>query len=74
MFISIKAKVVIVEKVERRPKTAFHSFILFLSTLNEVCFTMLKLLFIYMESGGFSRRNFVNVFMFKKTFLLKIQD
>ena len=31
----------------------FHSFILFLSTLNEVCFKMINLLFIYMESGGF---------------------
>ena len=59
-----------VGKVERQPKTTFHSFILFLSTLNEVYFTMLKLLFIYMESGGFSERNFADVFMFKKRILL----
>ena len=70
MFISTKTRVVMVGKVERRPKTAFHSFISFLSTLNEVCFTMFKLLFIYMESGGFREHNFADVFMFKKIILL----
>ena len=53
-----------VGKVERRLKPAFHSFILFRLTLNEVYFTILKLLFIYMESGGFSERNFVDVSYF----------
>ena len=38
----------------------------FLSTLNEVYFPMLKLLFIYMESGGVSERNFADVFRFNK--------
>ena len=39
------------EKWKNDPKRLF-SFILFLSTLNEVHFTMLKLQFIYMESGA----------------------
>ena len=59
-----------VGKGERQPKTAFRILILFRSTLNEVYFTMLKCLFIYMEAGGFSECNFANVLRFKKRILL----
>uniref|UniRef100_A0A8D0A9X4 protein-tyrosine-phosphatase n=1 Tax=Sander lucioperca TaxID=283035 RepID=A0A8D0A9X4_SANLU len=47
-------------------QTAFDSFILFLSTLNEVCFTMLKVLIIYMESGGFGDGDF-GVYLYTQT-------
>ena len=70
VFISTKTRVVMVGKVERLPETSFHILMLFLSTLNELSFTMLKLLFIYMESGGLSECNFADVFMFKKRILL----
>ena len=49
---------VIVGTVERPTKTAFDNFILFLSTLHEVCSTMTKLLFLSIESGEFGDSEF----------------
>lgn len=44
---------------------AFGSFILFQSPLNKVCFTMIKLLFIQMESGEFGDSH-LGVFVVKQ--------
>ena len=53
-----QTRVVIVGIVDRRSSTAIDSLILFLSTLNETSFTMIKVLFIYMESAGFGDGDF----------------
>lgn len=57
-FIKTKLELVIILTVERCNKTPFLSYILFLSALNEVCFTMIKIMFISMETGGFGNGNF----------------
>ena len=49
---------VIVGIVERKSNTAIGGLIVFLSTLNDKSFTMIKLHVYYMESGGFGNGDF----------------
>ena len=52
-FILTKPKLVIVAAAEKQTKMVLVSCILVLSGLNEVCFMMVKLLFLKIESGEF---------------------
>lgn len=56
-----KPKLMIAGTVERWTKMFLVGFSLFLSSLNEVCFAIKKLLTLQMESGGFGKSDIVAV-------------